>query len=88
MKAADGIMVANQLSLRWQIILGYLGEISITIRVFISGRRKQRHGMKKTQPDTAGFEDGRRSHEPRNPLQDRRDKGTDSSLEPSEGMQP
>lgn len=51
MKVADGLTVANQLSLRWQIILGYLGGPSRTRRVFISGRRKQKKKNQRLRPE-------------------------------------
>lgn len=96
MNVADGIKIAHQLSLRWKVILTYLqwGAASVIKRVFIIGRGKQKRknwtdgSMKKTQPNTAGLEDGRRSQEPMNLQETRKDKKTDSSLEPSKGMQP
>lgn len=42
MKVADGIKVANQWSLRWGVILAYLGRPSVIIRVFISRKGKQK----------------------------------------------
>lgn len=53
-------MVANQLALRWEILLHYLEWANIITRVLVSGRGSQsertRDGSLRTQPDVASFE--------------------------------
>lgn len=68
-KTAGGIEFARWLTLRWLTILGYLSGPKLITAVLVSRRGRQEsepvRWQREEMADTAGFEGGRRGHEPR-----------------------
>lgn len=60
-KVIDRDQIANQLLLKWEIILDYRGELKVVTKILKSGsgnyKKEQRDGiMRKTQFHVVGFE--------------------------------